>query len=220
MTEMTVLAALAAVMGEVTAVGKDRQNQQQGYAFRGADDVVAAVAPAFRRHGVISLPDVEQCHLERVPQGSKDTMMHRCTLTVLYRFRVVGSADVVEARVVAEAADSADKATAKAMTVAYRTALLQVLNLPTVDVDAVTDAMIRKLMTLFTYANIRTRQDRLGYAAEVIGREIESTKDLTSAEWQQLVASLEHGVAEPVGEEPPDWPAVAEPAVYESEASR
>ena len=56
----TIEAALAAVMNDVTHVGKEGKNSAQAYSFRGIDGVLNAVGPAFRRHGVIALPHVER----------------------------------------------------------------------------------------------------------------------------------------------------------------
>jgi hypothetical protein len=53
---------------------------------------------------------------------------------VLYRFHGPAG-DFLDAESVGEASDSLDKATSKAMSVAYRTALIQALTLPTGDPD-------------------------------------------------------------------------------------
>lgn len=43
MTAPTIHQAIAGVMKDVGAVGKDRSNQQQGFKFRGIDDVMNAL---------------------------------------------------------------------------------------------------------------------------------------------------------------------------------
>lgn len=127
-------AALAAVMADVGAVAKSDRNQVQGFNFRGIDAVINAVGPAFRSRGVIALPLVEDAHYEQIEVGKNRSLMRQCTLTVRWRF--VGPAgDHLDAVVVAEAMDSGDKATSKAHSVAYRTALLQVLCIPTDEPD-------------------------------------------------------------------------------------
>lgn len=126
--------ALAAVMADVGAVAKNDRNQAQNFNFRGIDAVINAVGPAFRARGVIALPLVEDAHYEQIEVGKNRSLMRQCTLTVRWRF--VGPAgDHMDAVVVAEAMDSGDKATSKAHSVAYRTALLQVLCIPTDDPD-------------------------------------------------------------------------------------
>ena len=130
----TICAALAAVMADVTHVGKEGQNTAQGYAFRGIDGVLNAVGPAFRRHGVIALPHVEQSEHQLVEVGKNRTPMRQATVVVRYVFHGPRG-DSLDCVVAAEAMDSGDKATSKAMSVAHRTALIQALALPTHEPD-------------------------------------------------------------------------------------
>lgn len=131
--EVTIHQALAAVMDGVGAVGKDSRNQQQGFNFRGIDAVVNAVGPELRKHGVITVPVVEDVHYETIGTKSGGTM-RQCTLRVRWEFHGP-KGDHLAAVVMAEAMDSGDKATSKAHSVSYRTALLQVLCIPTDDPD-------------------------------------------------------------------------------------
>ena len=127
-------AALAAVMADITHVAKEGQNSAQGYAFRGIDGVLNAVGPAFRRHGLIALPHVEQSEHHVVEVGKNRTPMRQATVTVRYVFHGPAG-DSLDCVVAAEAMDSGDKATSKAMSVAHRTALIQSLALPTDEPD-------------------------------------------------------------------------------------
>lgn len=131
---MKITEALTAVMADVRAVGKSERNAHQGYQFRGIDAVVNAVGPAFRTHGVVCLPTVTHVEHEQTEVGAKRTLTAVVRLRVAYTF-YGPEGDHVTAEVAAEAMDSGDKATAKAMSVAYRTALLQVLCLPTDEPD-------------------------------------------------------------------------------------
>lgn len=137
MSEHTnIIEALGAVMGEVQAVGKTGRNTQQNYSFRGIDAVVNAVGPALRKHGVVIVPIVEEANYREVEVGQKRTLQRECTLRIRYRFHGPGGPeDFIEATVYGEALDSGDKATAKAHSVAYRTALLQALTIPTDEPD-------------------------------------------------------------------------------------
>jgi hypothetical protein len=131
---VTVIEALAAVMADVQAVGKDSQNTSQGFPFRGIDAVMNAVGPALRTHGVVIIPTVEHTHYRDIEVGSKRTPMREVTVRV--RYRVYGPAgDELSGVVSAESMDSGDKATAKAFSVAYRTFLLQTLTIPTDEPD-------------------------------------------------------------------------------------
>ena len=135
-TTPSVIDALSAVMADVQAVRKGDRNEQQGFNFRGIDAVVNAVGPALRRHRVIVVPELE--HIDRgtveVGNGDRRRAIGHVVLTVRYRF--IGPAgDELAALVPGEAMDSGDKAFSKAMSVAYRTALLQALCIPTDEPD-------------------------------------------------------------------------------------
>lgn len=126
----TVVQALAAVMADVQAVGKEGHNSSQNYAFRGIDGVMNAVGPALRTHGVVIVPTVEETNYRDVEVGKNRTLMREVTVRV--RYTVHGPAgDTLEGVVCGESMDSGDKGTAKAFSVAYRTFLLQALTIPT-----------------------------------------------------------------------------------------
>lgn len=130
----TVHAALAAAKAEIGAVGKDQRNTVQNFNFRGIDAVVNAASPALNRHGVIITPRVIDYTYGTVEVGSRRTPMAHVIGLVEYAFHGPAG-DSVSAVVVAESMDSGDKAIPKMMSVAFRIALLQVLNLPTTDPD-------------------------------------------------------------------------------------
>lgn len=131
---MEIIKLLSSVMEDAGAVRKSERNTHQNFNFRGIDAVVNAVSPALRKHGVVVLPTVNECIYETVVVGQNKTAMGHIRLDVTYAFYAPDGSSV-SARVSAESMDSGDKATAKAMSVAFRTALLQVLCLPTDDTD-------------------------------------------------------------------------------------
>lgn len=129
----TVFQAVNDVMNAVKAVGKDGVNQQQRFNFRGIDGVMNAVGPALREHGVIAVPTVEEANYGTVNTRNGSTMS---TVNVRMRVRWYGPAgDHFDSVTYGEAFDSGDKATAKAHSVAFRTAILQTLCLPTQEPD-------------------------------------------------------------------------------------
>lgn len=137
MTEIKALPiaqALSEVMKEVGAVKKNDRNNAQGFQFRGIDAVVNAVSPALHKYGVVVVPSVEEYDYSSVEIGKNRTVMGHVKVKVTYTF-IGANADAIKATVVGEAMDSGDKATAKAMSVAFRTALLQTLSLPTDEPD-------------------------------------------------------------------------------------
>lgn len=129
----SVVQLLSEVSKEVGAVKKDQRNQQQGFSFRGIDQVVNSTHTAFSSRGIVALPHVQDVTYD---EFSTSRGNRQAWVKVLVDYVFHGpDGDSVTARVAAEAADSADKGTSKAMSVAYRTALLQVLHLPTDDPD-------------------------------------------------------------------------------------
>lgn len=125
---------ISLVMEEVGAVKKERKNTQHNFNFRGVDDVVNAVSPILRKYGIVVIPQIlEEMH-EQVATGSNRTMMGWVRLKVRYRL-AISKDDFIETDIPSEAFDTGDKATAKAMSVAYRTMFLQVLCLPTDEPD-------------------------------------------------------------------------------------
>jgi hypothetical protein len=131
---MTIMQRMLAVMQDVGAVRKGEKNAAQGFNFRGIDSVVNAVAPALKKNGVLVVPALQSVEYAQVEVGKNRTPMLQCRVIVQYVF-AAEDGTTLAASVAAEALDSGDKATAKAMSVAFRTALLQALCLPTDEPD-------------------------------------------------------------------------------------
>jgi hypothetical protein len=132
--KLPIAQALNEIMKAVGAIAKKDKNTAQGFNFRGIDSVVNAVSPALQKFGVVIVPSVEEYEYQTVEIGRNRTAMGHVRVKVTYTF-IGANGDAIKATVVGEAMDSGDKATAKAMSVAFRTALLQSLSLPTDEVD-------------------------------------------------------------------------------------
>ena len=130
---MKINEALVAIMEDVGAVDKGGNNKVQGWKFRGIEQVINGVSPALRRHGVVIVPVASEVeYVERTNQKGNSVIDSRVRVT----YRWFGpEGDFIDSVVVAEARDLSDKATAKAMSVAFRTSLVQTLALPTEDED-------------------------------------------------------------------------------------
>jgi hypothetical protein len=129
---MKVYTAINAVQAALSRDGitKDRKNTQQGYNFRGIDDVYNALSPLLAKHGLCILPRIltREC-VERATQ--KGGALFYVTVEAEFDFVCAedGSKHVV--RTFGEAMDSADKATNKAMSAAYKYAAFQAFAIPT-----------------------------------------------------------------------------------------
>lgn len=129
-----VTVALGRVAREVTVLRKEQQVKHgERFMFRGIDDVMNALGPAFRRHGVLCITTLLEKSHEYV-ETSKGARM--CTTRVTARFTFYGpGGDAIDGTAPGESFDSGDKSTAKAMSVALRTFLLQAFTLPTDEPD-------------------------------------------------------------------------------------
>lgn len=157
----TIFHLLADAKRKIGAVGKNDKNVQQNFSFRGVDAVVNAIAPHFNELGIITIPEVLEERYETVTIGRNSTQMGHVNLRVKYTF-YGPEGDSVTATVASESMDSGDKAVAKAMSVAYRIALLQVLNLPTTDPDPDSESYER---TAKTVAQAKTGKTGISPAA-------------------------------------------------------
>ena len=132
--KLPIAQAMSEIMKAVGAIAKKDKNTSQGFNFRGIDSVVNAVSPALQKFGVVVVPTVEESVYQTVEIGRNRTAMGHVRLKVTYTF-IGPNGDAIKATVVAEAMDSGDKATTKALSVAFRTVLLQSLALPTDEID-------------------------------------------------------------------------------------
>lgn len=165
-TTPTIQAALAAVMADVREVRKTERNEAQRFTFRGIDAVLNAVGPALRTHGVIVMPRVLDYTYGTVEVGQRRTAMGHVIVTVEYTF-VGPSGDTLTSVVIGESMDSGDKAVAKAMSVALRTALLQALALPTDDPDPDATSYERSAATAASEEAFTALMDSIRQAADM-----------------------------------------------------
>ena len=117
------------IMSEVGGIEKNSKNTQQGYTFRGIDDLYAALQPPLVKHGVFYVTNVEK--VEQTSRESKQGSLLTCTvLTVSFTFYAPDGSSIL-VRTVGEGMDSGDKSCSKAMSTALKYALLQLFCIPT-----------------------------------------------------------------------------------------
>lgn len=121
--------AITDIMSEGYAITKDKRNAQQGFRYRGIDDVLNTFQPLLAKHHVFVVPEVldQQCQ-ERTT--GKDGSLLYSLLRMRYTF-YAEDGSCVSAVVVGEGMDSGDKASNKAMSVAMKYAMFQVFCIPT-----------------------------------------------------------------------------------------
>ncbi len=129
MREGKIYTAICGVMEDIGAVGKNDINKTQGFRYRGIDAVMNALSPAMIKHRVFCVPElIEQSREER--QSVKGNLLIYSICRMRYRFYTTDGS-YVEAVTVGEGMDSGDKATNKAMAVAFKYACFQTFCIPT-----------------------------------------------------------------------------------------
>ena len=131
MSAPSVYAAINAIAGElaIRGISKTRTNEIDGYKYRSIDDVLDRLAPLLAKHRLCVLPRaLERVVAER--EDEQERFLRHVALRVSFTLASVddGSSHTIEAY--GEALDGGDKATAKAMSAAYKAAMVQVFCIP------------------------------------------------------------------------------------------
>lgn len=122
-----IYAAICGVMADVGAVGKSKQTDK--YKYRGIDDVMNALQPAMVKNKLFVIPQVLE-EIRQEKQSRQGSVLFYTRLKIRYTFYAADGSNV-SAEVIGEAMDSGDKATNKAMSIAYKYACFQVFSIPT-----------------------------------------------------------------------------------------
>jgi hypothetical protein len=131
MAAPSVYAAINAVSAELAkhGIAKTHVNAVDDYQYRSIDDLLDRLAPVLAKHRLCVLPRaLKRTIAERQDEGQR--VLFHVSLKVAFTLTSVddGSCHVVKAY--GEALDPSDKATAKAMSAAYKTAMIQTFCIP------------------------------------------------------------------------------------------
>lgn len=188
MEQKKVYAAISAVARDMAEVGisKDRENRQQGFSFRGIDQVYNALAPMLAKHGLVILPRItERTVTERITQ--KGGVLFYVVVKAEFDFVATEDGSIHTIVTYGEAMDSGDKATNKAMSIAYKYAAFQTFCIPTeqtaIDADAevhhIKPADADQILAEFTqYASTESDSKKL--------------QEQYASTWQRLNGFAEH----------------------------
>lgn len=191
-----VYAAIAAVMSDVASAGisKARRNTQQGYNFRGIDDVYNALAPILAKHKLLILPRViSREQVER--QTAKGGVLFYTTMEVEFDLVSGDDGSLHTIRTVGEAMDSADKSSNKAMSAAYKYAAMQAFCIPT-EGDNDADATTHEISGNITAEQVKALQaDLVSVGADVPAFlklfRIERVEDMAASDLPRARAMIE-----------------------------
>jgi hypothetical protein len=122
--------AIAGVIADVGTVSKDKVNKQQGFKYRSIDDVYDALHPALAKNKVFIVPEILEQTREIVGTTKNGARMTQVICRIKFTFYAEDGSHV-EAVLIGEGMDTGDKATNKAMAIAYKYACFQVFCIPT-----------------------------------------------------------------------------------------
>jgi hypothetical protein len=146
MAAPSVYAAITAVTAELASAGipKSRFNAVDEYSYRSIDDLLNRLAPLLAKHRLCVLPSVRE---RQATERLGDNLQLLINVALHVSFTLVSAEDGSSHRVEAygEALDAGDKATAKAMSAAYKSAMLQTFCIP-VGADEDADAASHRLL--------------------------------------------------------------------------
>ena len=129
MEEKLIYQKMANILKETKAITKSEKNQQQGFKFRGIDNVMNELHELFAKNDVFILQEVQGFTTENRPTKSGGTnTFTRATIKFRYMTTDGSFVDTVN---VGEAMDSGDKGMNKAMSTALKYSLLQMFLIPT-----------------------------------------------------------------------------------------
>jgi len=140
---MKVYAAIAAVAAQMAkdGISKSRTNQQQGFKFRGIDETLNALAPVLSQHGLVVLPRMLSREItERVSRNGG--VLFSVVVDAEFDFVAVEDGSKHTVKTYGEAMDSGDKATNKAMSIAYKYAAFLAFCIPVEGMGADPDTVV------------------------------------------------------------------------------
>lgn len=130
---MNIYQTINAIMNEIEPIGKDSVNKQQGFKYRGVDAVMNALQPLFSKHKLFCVPEVVSS-IREDRTSSKGSALIYSIIRVKYRF-YAEDGSFIETTVEGEGMDSGDKATNKALAIAFKYACFQLFCIPTEEVS-------------------------------------------------------------------------------------
>lgn len=202
--------AIIAVMEDVGAVGKEKTNKSQGFKYRGIDDVMNALNPAFIKNKLFMVPEVlEQSREERNTAKGGNLIYSVCK--VKYTFYAEDGSSI-EAVVVGEGMDSGDKASNKALAAAFKYACFQTFCIPTEDLKdpdeespevapkrgRINEQQAKELMLELIRLNIKL-------PAFLQANQLQDVHELTEGQWEDTMAQLKNRPKKRVAEDAIPW---------------
>lgn len=129
MDNPSIYAKIVSILKETKAITKSEKNQQQGFKFRGIDNVMNELHELFAKNDVFILQEVQDFTVDARPTAKGGTLFYT-RAKIKFRYMTTDGS-FVETVNVGEAMDSGDKGMNKAMSIALKYSLLQMFLIPT-----------------------------------------------------------------------------------------
>jgi hypothetical protein len=190
-------------------IGKSKENKEQHFKYRGIDDVLNALSPLYAQYGIFISPNV----LERVVVQAKTKSgndLWKVTVKVAYTVTSAVDGSEHSCAVYGEAMDSADKATNKAMSAAYKYLAIQLFAIPvegTPDADEHTPEESMVLVNLEQAQEISDLIEATGtdesafltFMSEKAGFAIDGVSGIPAAGYPAAIKALKRKQQQPTG---------------------
>lgn len=146
MEKQMIYEALTAINREVEAIKKDQTNQQQGFKYRGIDQVMNELHDLFAKHEVLITSEVLNCNREERINSTTGKPLIWTIIDYKFNFTAKDGSSI-SSTAVGEAMDSGDKGSNKCISVALKYVLFNMFLIPTAemkDPDAETHELAPK----------------------------------------------------------------------------
>jgi hypothetical protein len=194
--------AISNIMAEIRPIGKNKDNKQQGFKYRGVDEVMNTLQPALVKHKVFIVPEIlEQTREEKTTKTGSVLIYSICKIRFTF-YADDGSS--ISSIVIGEGMDSGDKSTNKAMAIAFKYACFQVFCIPTEEMKdpdrnsppelagkepqnedpVINDMKIKTLRSMMEKTGT-AEDDLLGYY------QVKKISEMKTSTWMQAMSALE-----------------------------
>ena len=161
----------------LSGIQKGSKNQMQGFMFRGIDAVYNALSPALVKHKLVIAPRIKSREVVERKTARGGALFY---VVVEAEFDFISSEDgsIHTVTNFGEAMDSGDKATNKAMSIAYKYAAFQTFCIPTEDTSIDPDSEVH---------DVAPQEDVMQYIKDMSNSDdLESLKHAFGVAWSSL----------------------------------
>src|SRR3982751_1069019 len=128
---MNIYQSIAGIMADTGIIGKNKNNQAQNFKYRGIDDIYNELQPLFAKHKVFITSEVLETSREE-----RSTKQGGALIVTILKIKFTFNAEdgsSVFSITTGEAMDTGDKGANKAMSIALKYCLMQLLLIRTED---------------------------------------------------------------------------------------